>query len=411
MAILCFIIPFITCLILYFGFRQAVVWWEYIAVVVPSILLTVILYFTFKSVGISDTEYLGYYVTKTCYYEPWNEYIHKTCTREVYDGTDDEGHAKYRTETYDCSYVDYHPAEWTMITNGGSEIYIDKDMYNMLVRKFGTPLRFVDMHRHYYTQDGDKYECYFNGDRNRMHTLTFTNTYKNKILRSRSIFNFSEVSERDKADYKLYDYPEDFSYKTDQNPIMSEIYVSKAVVDSFKYINAYYGGKYQFRVFVMIWKNAPLQTATLQQDYFVGGNKNELCVCISVDNMNNVQWVNTFSWEDRPDMAVGVNHLYQTGEKLDLMKLNRYLLRTVPSKWHRKAFADFDYINVMLTTGQWIVILFVILLFNVIIGIVVVSNDEYNRNDDGSYPHYHYNNPYQRTYHQKRFPWSNRYKF
>ena len=60
----------------------------------------------------NDTEYLGYYITKASYYEPWNEYIHRTCTREVYDGRDSDGNPKYRTEHYDCSYVEYHHAEY-----------------------------------------------------------------------------------------------------------------------------------------------------------------------------------------------------------------------------------------------------------------------------------------------------------
>lgn len=389
MAILCFTIPFVTCLILFIWFRQVTLWWEYLVTIIPSILLTVILYFSLKYYGMTDTEYLGYYVTKVCYYEPWNEYIHQTCTREVYDGTDDDGNAIYHTETYDCSYVDYHPAEWTMVNNANYETYISEAYYHKIKNKFGTPLQFVDMHRHYYTIDGDKYECYFNGDRNRMWTLTESHLYKNKILKSRSIFNFSEVSKEDREDYRLFDYPE-FDYINDQCPVMSETSVPKYVIDSFKYVNACYGSRYQFRTYVMIWKNAPIQTSTLQQDYFVGGNKNELCICISVNNDNEIQWVNTFSWEDCPNMAVGINHLYQSGEKLDLMKLNRYLLRTIPSKWHRKAFADFDYINVLLTTTQWIVILILTLLYNIIISLIVIFNDYTEDNPNGTKRHYYY---------------------
>ena len=380
MLILCFLIPFIACLILYFGFRHATVWWEYIVLVFPSILLTLILYFSLKYTGITDTEYLGYYVSKVCYYEPWDEYIHRTCTREVYDGTDSEGHAKYHTETYDCSYVDYHPSEWTIINNVNHERYISKDLYNYICQRFGTPKQFVDMHRHFHTIDGDKYECHFNGDRNRMYTLTDSHYYKNKILKSKSIFNYSEVSEQDKKDYRLFDYP-DFSYKNDQCPIMSEVYVPKYVIDSFKYVNAYYGGKYQFRTYVMIWKDAPIETSTYQEDYFVGGNKNELCICISVNNENQIQWVRTFSWEDKPDLEVEINHLWEYGSDLDLMKLNRYLIQNVPMKWHRKAFADFEYINIMLDTWQWILILALTIIYNVGISIYIIKNNNYTEDN------------------------------
>ena len=378
MALLCYIIPFITCVILFLFFRERTVWWEYIVATIPSILLTLCLYFIFKSCSMNDTEYLGYYITKASYYEPWNEYIHRTCTREVYDGRDSDGNPKYRTEHYDCSYVEYHHAEWKYTRNcSNRETNISKEQYDQICRKFGTPKRFVDMHRHYHTIDGDKYECHFNGDRNRMWTLTVSNTYKNKILRSKSIFNFSEVPESIKKNYKLYDYP-DFNYISDQTPVLTrDVYVPKAAVDSFKYLNAYYGSKYQFRCYVLLWKNAPMETSTYQQDYFVGGNKNEVCVCISVNTNNEIQWVNAFSWEDKPDIVVGVNHLYSTGEQLDLLKLNRYLLRNVPTKWKRKPFADFDYIEVMLEPWHWIVIFILTLIFNGII-IAVVINNEYD---------------------------------
>jgi len=384
----CFIIPFITCLILFIWFRQVTVWWEYVVLVIPSIIFSIILYFSFKAYGTTDTEYLGYYVTKVCYYEPWNEYIHRTCTREVYDGTDSNGNAKYHTETYDCSYVDYHPARWTMTHNGmRGETYISESLYNKIKNKFGTPLKFVDMHRHYYTIDGDCYECYFNGDRNRMWTLTESNHYKNKILKSKSIFNFSEVSKETKKEYRLYDYP-DFTYAIDQNPILSEIGVSKAVVDSFKYLNAYYGSKYQFRTYVMIWKNAPYETSIYQQNYWVGGNKNEVCICMSVDNYGNIQWVNAFSWEDKPEMVVGINHLFHKGDKLDLIELNRFLLKTAPRKWHRKAFADFEYIDIMLSTGQWILIIILTLIFNIFVAACVICNEFTNTKTNRYYGYY-----------------------
>lgn len=323
----------------------------------------------------SDTEYLGYYVTKVSYYEPWNEYIHKTCTREVYDGRDSEGNAKYRTETYDCSYVDYHPARWTMTNNAGKETYISENRFNIITRKFNARPVFVDMHRHYYTIDGDKYEHHFDGNRNKMYTLTEKHSYKNKILRSKSIFNFSEVPDSVKISHRLFDYDENFSYDVPQNPIMSEVTVSQSVIDSFRYVNAIYGKQCQFRTYIMIWKNVPIETSTLQENYFVGGNKNELCVCMSVDNQNNIQWVRAFSWEDKPEMVVGINHLYKTGEKLDLMKLNRYVLSNVPQKWHRKPFADFEYINISLTSSQWVLILVLTLLYNIVVARIVVCND------------------------------------
>ena len=164
---------------------------------------------------------------------------------------------------------------------------------------------------------------------------------------------------------------------------MSEIPIPQYVVDSFKYVNAFYGLRYQFRTYVMIWRNAPIETSTYQEDYFIGGNKNELCICISVNNSNQIQWVRTFSWEDKPDLEVEIDHLWEYGAYLDLMKLNRYLLQNVPKKWHRKAFADFEYINTMLTTGQWWIIIILTFIFNIGMLIYIVGNEYTEDNPDG----------------------------
>lgn len=288
-----------------------------------------------------DTEYLGHYVAKAVYEEPWNEYIHKTCHRTVHDGYDKDGHEITHEESYDCSYVDYHYPQWYYIREDGHRVHISQKQYNILLARLNTPAKFVDMHRHYYTIDGDKYETHFDGNRSHMWTLTESCYYKNKIIRSKSVFNFSKVDKKTFDEWKLYDYPS-FDYFNDQNPIIG-IQVPSSVVDSFRYINAYYGPKKQFRCYVMVWRNMPMEVSKYEQDFLVGGNKNELIVCMSIDNNNNVQWVNSFSWEDYQYLEVGINHLYENGEKLNLMKLNRYLINNI-NKWKRKEFKDFDYL-------------------------------------------------------------------
>lgn len=371
MIALVFLIPILACVLLLVFFREWVRPLEYLLVLIPGILVPVIVYISIKSYVSSDTEYLGYYTTQVAYYEPWNEYIHKTCTREVYDGRDEDGNAKYHTETYDCSYVKEHREYWEMILSNGRTLEISQREYDEIVCRFGTPKVFVDMHRHYYTKDGDKYTCSFSGDRNHMYTVTLTHRYKNKVKNSMSIFNFSEVGE-DKADsLGLYDYP---PVVRNQNPIVG-YNPGESVIDSFKYVNAYYGSPYQFRCFVFVYRNKPMSIVEEQKNFLIGGNKNELIVCISIDETDNVQWVNSFSWEDTPYMSVGCNHIYEEGETLDLMVLERYLLENVPKQWKRKEFADFDYIETPVTSTGWFFVVLSSIITCIIMSVVVVLNE------------------------------------
>jgi len=291
-----------------------------------------------------DTEYLGHYVTSVEYTEFWDEWVEKTCTRTVHDGYDENGNEITHEEEYDCSYVERHYPQYVFVREDGDRTIITEEDYKRICRRLGTQPEFVDLHRDYYRHDGDKYITRFNGDRDHMWTLTESHRYKNKVMGSKSVFNFSDVDRKDREFYKLYDYPESFDWVNDENPIIG-YKASKAVIDSFRYVNAYYGGKYQFRCYVMVWKNAPMETATMEQSYLVGGNKNELVTCISINDAGEIQWVYAFSWEDTPYMTVGINHLFEKGECLDLMKLNRYILANVPTHWKRKEFKDFEYIN------------------------------------------------------------------
>ena len=80
MEIITYLIPFVTVIVLLSFFRKETAWWEYLLVIIPSLLLALAVEALMKYDNVVDTEYLGYYVTKIRYEEPWNEYIHKTCT-------------------------------------------------------------------------------------------------------------------------------------------------------------------------------------------------------------------------------------------------------------------------------------------------------------------------------------------
>lgn len=372
------LIPFIVCLILAFGFTKHVHPIEYAMVIGVSLIVTLIGWLICKHSSTSDIEYIGHYAVKIQYNEEWDEWVEETCTRTVHDGYDKDGNEITHEEEYDCSHREYHGPEWIMWDENQSDgswwaHHISKETYDRILKRFGCKEKFIDMHRHYYRIDGDRYEAYFDGHRNHLWSFVEPNTYKNKILRSKSIFNFSEVSEEEFKENGLYDYP-DFNHCYDQNPIIG-YRCPQAVVDSFKYLNGYYGPKYQFRCYVMVWRNRDMNVAMLEKDYLVGGNKNELIVCMSVDNNNNIQWVNSFSWEDKPEIAIGVNYLYNQGEKLDLMKLNRYLLKNVPTKWTRKQFKDFEYIEHNLTYDEWKWILIFVIIVNICLSIFVVCNE------------------------------------
>ena len=100
MEVIIYIIPFITALFLLIVFNKKMVWWEYLVLIVPSLLFALITQLIMVSVNSSDIEYLGGYVNRITYYEPWDELVEVMHTREVACGTDSDGNTIYETEIY-----------------------------------------------------------------------------------------------------------------------------------------------------------------------------------------------------------------------------------------------------------------------------------------------------------------------
>lgn len=374
MDIIVYLIPVITIAILAIFYRKETVWWEYLVVIIPTILI----YFMVRGIVLFtsslSTEYYGGYITKITHYDDWDEWIVKTCTRRVYAGTDSKGHAKYRTETYDCSYREYYPDYWTMTDNNGSEIYISQNEFDSIKASWGTPEVFLDMHRDYMTIDGDAQYHEWNNEKETIRTVSSAHSYRNKVKNSLSVFNFREISKKEAEKLGLFDYPKIKNY--DQNPILGLRGCTENDIREISYLNGVYGKEKQFRMYLMFFYNKDLQVSIDQQSYWVGGNKNEFNVCIGLDSLTNkIQWVNAFSWMDKPTLEVNVESYFNSRDTVDIKEFSEYINRLIPSQWERKEFKDFEYLKSELNSTAYTVIIILLFLYNIGISIFVIKND------------------------------------
>src|SRR4051812_8339781 len=102
-----FLVPILTCVVLLWFFREKTVWWEYLLVAVPSIILVISLRLIMISYSTSANEYLGNYVSYVQHYDQWDEWISQTCSYETCTGTGND--RSCTTHYYDCSYRKNHP--------------------------------------------------------------------------------------------------------------------------------------------------------------------------------------------------------------------------------------------------------------------------------------------------------------
>lgn len=105
-------------------------------------------------------------------------------------------------ETYDCSYVQYHPEEYVLYESNGDNFYIDEGTFEFLCAKFGNK-SFRELSRDYHSIDGDMYSTTWQGSKESFVKYFTQHKYVNKVQASDGAFSFSKV-----AKDKLYDYPE-----------------------------------------------------------------------------------------------------------------------------------------------------------------------------------------------------------
>ena len=366
------VLPIVAMVIAKIVYTKEVHWIEaIITVIVIAILIA-----AFKSIGTSfitkDTEYINNYIQRVEYYEPWDEYISRTCTRQVACGTDSNGNTQYCSESYDCSYVEYHSAKWYMVDNQNISHYIKRNKYIELVNKFSTGQKFVDMHRDYHSYDGDMYYSKYNGEVDKIETITRKHSYENRILGSKSVFNYQEIDTSDIRRYGLYDYPKIINYKQD-NILGNDDKSAEVKLD---HLNAKLGKKKQVTVFVLIYDADKYSQTSIdkQEALWKGGNKNEFIVCIGLSG-DSVKWSRVISWNENIILNIEVRDFILDKEVLDLNSLIDYMYIKIDSEFKRKSFSDFDYIKVELSDKQLIILGVIVLILTIISFVVSIKNE------------------------------------
>lgn len=369
-----FILPIVVALFLVYFYTKDITIGEAIGIVIPSFILIAICYGISYYSLTQSTEYYGDYAIKITHYDDWDEWVHKTCTRQVPCGTDSKGHTRYRSEIYDCSYRDYHPDKWVITTKDGTEMYIEQELFDKIRKQWNVPEHFQDMHRHFYHIDGDAQYYLWNGNISTLFDITTSHNYTNKIKASKSIFAFEDISEKEAKSLGLFDYPEVENYE--QNPVNGYRKLQKKDEQSIRAINGLYGFKHQIRVFINCFYNKPLEISKKQQSYWVGGNKNEFVINVGLDSLTNkLLWVDAFSWMDEPKLEIKTEQYLKQFKYLDFQSLSKFLLKEIPHSWKRKEFKDFDYLTIDITEKQFYITLVLLIIYLVSSSIFFVKND------------------------------------
>lgn len=368
------LVPILSIPIVRHYFPHRVVWWELLLPLLPTVVIIPLVIFGAELAQTADYERWGGWVTEIRYYEDWNEYVHRTCTRSCGKGC---------TTTYDCSYVQYHPEYWEAHTSNGEVVSMSKGEYRTILReKFGGRETFQELNRNSFTNDGDMYYARWPGTPETLQPVTTEHYYENRVQAASSVYQFPEVNPED---WDLFEYPDLDSPFWDES-LLQQGAVSRNVVGDgnprqrIQYLNATMGKQYEIRMWLLIFHNQPRAAGLAQESYWVGGNKNELVVCVGYDSNWNVDWCYPFCWS--PDGYAGndvlkanIRNFVEHDEAFDLSTGVEYIAQQVREHWKRKNFDEFSYLSV--DTPTWAIILVWILTIGSTVGVCyfAVVND------------------------------------
>ncbi len=363
------IIPFFAAAVLLLFFQHKTKWWELAIPIVVSVVLCGGFKWMAEASATRDSEFWGAWVTSSHYYEDWNEYIHRTCTRTVSCGKDCT-----TTQTYDCSYVDYHPEYWAVKDSNDAKHTVTQPTYNHFTSLFGMNPQFVDMRRGYHTNDGDMYQVLWPKTDATIDPIVTTHTYENRVQAARSVFSYVAISREDAQTSGLFEYPEISLFNTPS--VLGKCPGDMtAANERLSFYNGTLGRSKQLRIWMLCFQGGDLQKGHLQEAYWVGGNKNEVVVAVGTNDDGTVGWVHPFSWTDNKQPIYEIRDFIAAQGSFDPVAAVEFIAPKLQESFERKHFEDFSYLTVEPPLWAIIVTYVVMLLVNGGLGYFVVMND------------------------------------
>lgn len=367
---LALLIPVVTTLILLFFFHHRTKWWEFAIPFAASLLLVGICKLIAGQIGLKDMEVWNHWVVDVRYYEPWDEYIHRTCSYTTCSGSGKD--QTCTTHYYDCSYVAYHPEYWAVVDSGENTFEISQEKYRSLVKKFEVQPFFVELNRNYHSYDGNMYKAPWSGTVATLEPDNISYSYANRVQAARSVFNYETVTEEQAKVLGLFEYPKvsTFDYPSVLGNCGDN---TKEANAKLRYWNAVLGHAKELRMWMLCTASKDPNFGRQQEAYWVGGNKNEVVVILGDG------WTHVFSWTDSKTPLVEIRNY--AAENRDPLLVADFMADKLASGFVRKHFEDFDYLTIEPPTWYIVLTFCLVVLLNGGVSYFVIVNEHHDDED------------------------------
>lgn len=343
--------------------------------VLAGFLTILISYFTMKEVTLRDIEYNGDLIVSANYFESYESWVSKTCSYRVSCGKN-----CWRTVYYDCSYCNFTPESFEVVTRTGKKAGVSRTRYEYLLKKWNAEPQFFELGRSINFRgscgkDGDAYNIAWDGQVLTSEAFVWEVPFANPVKASHSAFKFEDIT-KDQADtLGLYHYPAFFDLYRQPGVLAKDFRFKESVYRQFEYLNGNLGPAKKVKVFTLLFKNKDIHLAALQEQYWEGGNQNEIVVCLGVDDKLNITWVKPFSWCDNKRLHVDLREDISEMGVFDPSAVLKIYERVINKEFKYKSFSDFNYLKFEPTVTQLLWVIFVTVFVSVISTIIIIRNE------------------------------------
>lgn len=335
---------------------------------IPIVLLLIFISRSiFEYSGNTSTEYRGYLVHKAVYNEYWDTWVTRTCSVPCGEdcSTDSDGNVTCVTVycNVDCSYCDRNYPYWDVYDQLGRSYSIDDKYYNKLIKQWSATPVHINKNRNIKYKngcgcDGNAYSIEWDTQLLTSEAVYRLESYKNHMKLSQSAFNYTEIPLKERLSKGVYDYPKTYEFYK-QKPVLGLDSLNIHSSDKYKIIKMYeylngLGHRTHNKTFILLFPDKDINLATLQENHWTGGNRNELVICIGYDSKSNkLTWVKPFSWTDNKRVSVEIREELMKMDTLDLIKAYPMIYRTIDKYFKPKDFEDFNYLSIDYPKGLY----------------------------------------------------------
>ncbi|GAA0789188.1 hypothetical protein [Hathewaya limosa] len=197
-------------------------------------------------------------------------------------------------------------------------------------------------------------------------------TYENKVQASYSIYNHKDI---DLDKYRdLPKYPNEMKNLIEIDRFIGSIPNKDKVMETLNKVNSELNNNSNKKQINLIFVNLGDKSSDYGfalQDYWKCGNKNDFIICFG-SRGEKVTWAYPFSWADSEKsekLKIDVrNYMLKANLKSDFTKVIEDINPMIKRNFQRKEFADFNYLNVELSTKAYIYIA----ILNLITGVGIM---------------------------------------